>query len=282
MDWEDVRFFLALARHGSLSAAARALRVNHATVSRRVTALEGSLGAVLLERRPTGYVPTEAGNKVLVQAAAMAEAAEGLRRGGGKEASGLVRLTATRSLGEGFLLPHLAEFQRRHADIDVELISDSRSMSLARFEADLALRLARPADGDVKALRLATLTFGLYANDAWRQRLADGEPPCFVGFDEGNAHIPEAAWLARRFPQARLTFRVSNHLAQRDAVAAGMGIAVLPRFLAEPALRRWDGPDPPPDRELWMLWRPDAAPGSATRLLADFLRTLFMEQKGRF
>lgn len=282
MDWEDVRFFLALARHGSLSAAARALRVNHATVSRRVAGLEQTLGAVLFERRPGGYVLTEAGSRALDRAAAMAEAAEGLRRGGAGQASGLVRLTATRSLGDGFLLPHLAEFQRRHPGIDVELISDSRAMSLARFEADLALRLSRPADGDVKARRLATLTFGLYAGDDWRRRLAAGETPRFVGFDEAGAHVPEAVWLARHFPRARMAFRANSHLTQRDAVAAGMGVAVLPRFLAEPGLCRWEHPLRPPERELWMLWRPDAAPGSAVGLLADFLRRLFLEQKGRF
>lgn len=281
MDWEDVRFFLALARHGSLSAAARALSVNHATVSRRVSGLEDSLGEALFERRPTGYLLTQAGQRALAQAAAMAEAAEGLGRGGG-EASGLVRLTATRSLGDGFLLPHLAEFQHRHPGIDIELISDSRSMSLARFEADLALRLARPQDGEVKAKRLLDLSFGLYGTADWASRLAGGEAPLFVGFDEAGAHIPEAVWLARHFPKARLSFRGNSHLVQRDAARLGMGIAVLPRYLAEPELVRLLLRPEPPARELWMLWRAEAAASSPTRLLASHLTEVFRSHTASF
>jgi len=281
MDWEDVRFFLALARHGSLSAAARALGVNHATVSRRVAGLEDSLGEALFERRPTGYLLTQAGQRALAQAAAMAEAAEGLGRGGG-DASGLVRLTATRSLGEGFLLPHLAEFQRRHPGIDIELISDSRSMSLARFEADLALRLARPQDGEVKAKRLLDMGFGLYGNADWAKRLDAGEAPLFIGFDEAGAHVPEAVWLARHFPKSRLSFRGNSHLVQRDAARLGLGIAVLPRYLAEPELLRLNlGPEPPA-RELWMLWRAEVAASSPTRLLASYLDEVFRRQAASF
>jgi len=283
MDWEDVRFFLALARHGSLSAAARALGVNHATVSRRVAGLEASLGQTLFERRPDGYRLTEAGEQALAQAGAMAEAAEGLRRGQGHgEAGGLVRLTAIQSLGEGFLPPHLAEFLRAHPAIDLELISDSRSLSLARFEADIALRLGRPSDGELVAKRLISVGMGLYGTSDWRDRLLAGEAPRFIGFDEASAHLPEAVWLTRQFPQGRVTFRAGGYVAQGQAVQLGLGIAVLPHFLAGPDLCRLDFLPQPPSRELWLLRRGDATPTSPARKLAIFLEDLFRHHRSRF
>lgn len=276
MDWEDVRFFVALARHGSLSAAARALGVNHATVSRRVAGLERSLGQTLFERRPDGYRLTEAGERALDRAGAMAEAAEALSRGhSDAQAQGLVRLTAIQSLGEGFLPPHLAEFQRRHPGIDIELISDIRALSLSRFEADLALRLAKPADGEVVAKRLGGLSMGLYGTAEWCERLRHGEPPRFVGFDEASIHVPEGVWLSRQFPQARLAFRAGGYVAQCAAVREGVGIAVLPKFLAEPDLIRLDFLPQPPAREVWLLWRAGTALSSPTRLLAGYLEELF-------
>ena len=122
VDWEDVRFFVGLARHRSLSATARALGVTHATVARRVTALERALGAPLFERRPDGFQLTPAGQHALDTAATMDEAAQTLRRlSPSRPLAGLLRLTATPALAEAFLIPVVAELSSLHPALDVEM-----------------------------------------------------------------------------------------------------------------------------------------------------------------
>ena len=179
LDWEDVRYFIALARHGSLSATARALRVNHATVARRVASLETLLGRPLFERRPDGYALTAQGRAVLDEAGAMdAAALSVLRRlDASAELQGLVRLTAGRTLCDGFLIDRLGPFHQRYPAVDLELIGEARIMSLARREADIALRFGTLKDSDLMARRLATIAFGLYASPAYRDKLKAGSRP---------------------------------------------------------------------------------------------------------
>lgn len=286
IDWEDVRFFVALARHGSLSAAARALAVNHATVARRVSAFERAVGATLFERRPSGYELTAAGHGVLEAAGRMEQAAAMLRTGldRSQPIAGLVRIATTPSLEEGFLIPGMTPLLEQHPDLDIEIVADRRSVSLARYEADIALRLARPRDGDLIARRVATVGYGIFGTADWRERVARGAPPLFVGFDETSAHLPEAVWLRRRFPGARLVSRSNSHISQAISARAGQGLAILPEFLAygDSALVRIDLGDMPPARGLWLLTRRDVATVPAIRAVTDFLSTLVRHERRRF
>lgn len=284
-DWQDVRVFLALARHGTLSGAARALAVNHATVARRIASLERTLRRRLVERRPEGYVLTEMGRRTLTPAADMEAAAAALGQTDGDQGvGGLVRINATPSLAQGFLASRLSRLTARHAGLDLELASAVRSVSLERYEADIALRLERPRDGDVLARRLVTLGFGFYASPAWRDSLERGGEPCFVGFDEANAHLPEAVWLARRFPRARMAVRTDSQFAQALAARAGAGIALLPHFIG-----RSDGdlvrclPDQAPAaRELWLVTRRRDGRAPSTRAAADRLVEMFQAERDLF
>ena len=137
LDWEDVRYFVALARNGTLSATARALRVNHATVGRRIASLEALLGRALFARRASGYMLTAEGRAVLGAASAMDETALSVLRllDAGTELSGLVRLAAGRVLAERFLIDRLRAFHERYPAIDLEVIGGSRVVSLAKREA---------------------------------------------------------------------------------------------------------------------------------------------------
>lgn len=284
-DWEDIRVFSALARHGSLSAAARALSVNHATVARRLRSLERVLGGKLVERRPDGYVLTSKGMQVLVLAEQMDAAAASILRGGqGAEPSGLVRVNATPSLMQGFLVTRMAAFVSRYPALDVELATNMRSISLERREADIALRLGRPGDGDVIARRLLTLGYGLYGSAAWRRRIDAGETPVFVGFDEGNAHLPEAVWLARHFPRARMAVRTGSQFAQAAAARADAGIALLPHFIARAgdALVQCHFDSKPPSRELWMLKRRQDRPDTPIQIVQDYLDEIFLAEHALF
>jgi DNA-binding transcriptional LysR family regulator len=145
LDWEDIRYFVALARYGTLSETARRLRVNHATVARRISSLETLLGRTLFERRPDGYALSAEGKAVLDEARYMDEAALSVLRrlDAGTELSGMVRLTVGRVLAERFLIERLRAFHERYPAIDLEVIGGSRSVSLARRGADIALRVGR-------------------------------------------------------------------------------------------------------------------------------------------
>ena len=277
-DWDDVRVFAALARHGSLSGAARALSLNHATIARRLAALERSLGAKLVERRPDGYVLTPAGQRTLGIAAQMEQAAAGLGRDhAAGQPTGLVRVNATPSLAQGFLMAHLAGFAARHPGLDIEITSDMRAISLERREADIALRLGRPEDGDVIARRLLAVGYGFYATPAWCRRMARGATPVFIGFDEANAQVPEAVWLAQHFPRSRVALRAEHYTAQAIAAKAGAGIALLPHFVGRTnaGLRPCLPEQTPPTRELWMITRRQDRLDPAIHAVTGYLRAAF-------
>jgi DNA-binding transcriptional LysR family regulator len=276
--WDDLRVFVALARAGSLSAAARELRVSHATVGRRLAALEVALGRTLFDRRADGYVLTAEGAGVLELAADMEERAQGILRRAGQEAglTGTVRLTAPEPVAERFLIPRLAPLHRRHPGIALEVVSDPRSLSLAKREADLAVRIARPQEGELVTRRLASLAYGVYA-------APDGDTSGWVGLDDSLAHLPEAQWLARHAAGARLVLRANTLTGQLAAARAGFGKALLPRWFAdkEGGLIALPPPAPPPVREAWLVVHPDLKDVPRVRAVIDAVVAAFEEEQER-
>lgn len=285
VDWEDVRVFLALGRHGSLSAAARALSVNHATIARRIGSLQATLGEKLVERRPEGYILTPAGARALAAAGDMEAAVQTLARGGADETpKGRVRVNASPALSLGFLIGRLAALPVLYPGLDIDLATDLRAVSLERHEADIAIRLDRPQDGDFIAKPLGTIAYGFYGTPDVCKPVEDGAAPVLVGFDEINAYLPDAAWLAREYPQARVAFRANNHVAQAIAARAGVGLAMLPHYIGrqDPALRlcRLDPVMPP--RGIWILTRRQDRKNPAVGTVVDYLIRLFADERGLF
>ena len=284
MDWEDLRVFLALARHGSLSAAARILGVNHATVARRIKSLERALGERLVDRRPDGYVLTPAGTRTLAAVSDMEAAATTLGRSGSEEGpKGLVRINAPPALTQGFLLPRLARLPKQHPGLEIEIATDMRAVSLERRETDIAVRVARPQDGDLLARHVVTMGFGFYGTPALCKSVAKGKEPSFVGFDESNAYVPEAAFLARHFPTARMVFRCNSHAAQATAAASGAGIALLPHYIGRTEGLKLCKIEPvPQNREVWLLKRRQDRKDLPIRTVADFIAGIFAEEQALF
>lgn len=284
-DWQDLRVFLALGRHGSLSAAARALAVNHATVARRIQSLEASLGEKLVERRPDGYVLTPAGVRTLSAAGDMETAVQTLGRGDGDDAPrGTVRVNAPPGLSQGFLIERLAELPLRHPGLDIDLATDLRSVSLERHETDIAIRVDRPLDGDFVARPLGIMAYGFYGTPSLCERMANGAPPVFIGFNEANAYLPEAAWLSREYPQARIAFRANNQFAQATAARSGVGLALLPHYIGRqvPELRSCEMPAVPPARDIWVLTRRQDRKDLPIRVVVEHLTKAFADEKGSF
>ena len=274
--------FLALGRHGSLSAAARILGVNHATIARRLHALEEDMGEDLVERRPDGYVLTPAGAQVLSAASDMEAAALTIgRREDNGGLHGLVRVNAPPALSQGFLALRLAKLTVAHGGLDIDLATDVRAVSLERHETDIAIRMSRPEDGDVIARRLGSIAYGFYATSALCQRLAAGEAPAFIGFDEADLHLPEAAWLARQFPRARVAFRAGNQAMQAVAALSGAGVCLLPHYIggAMPDLQPYNLGSVPPTRDVWVLTRRRDRQDPLIRVVTDYIAAIF-EQDG--
>jgi DNA-binding transcriptional LysR family regulator len=284
-DWEDIRVFIALARHGSLSGAARALSVNHATIARRIAALEQTLGERLVERRPDGYLLTPAGDRALAAAHDMETAAATFSRGGeDHRPKGLVRISATPGMTQGFLISRVAGFTSLHPGLDIEIATDVRAVSLERREADIALRFGRPKDGDLIAKRAVTFGYQFYGSAEWRRRLENGTAPVFIGFDEASGYIPDALWLTQHFPRARIALRTDNQYAQAAAAEAGAGIALLPHFIgrANDALKPCLADHAPPSRELWLVTRRQDSKELSIRTVVEFLMRIFEDERRLF
>ena len=277
--------FVALARYGSLSATARVLGVNHATVARRLAGLEQALRTRLFERRPTGYALTAAGRRALEPASAMDDAAGTLGRVRSESSlTGLIRITATPSLAEIFLTPRLMALHKLYPALDFEVIAERERVSLPRHQSDIALRLGRPERGDILGRRVARVGYGFYCDRKWRDRLKDGTSPLFIGFNEAGAQFPEALWMARQLRGQRLAFRANYQTGQIAAARAGFGVALLPHFLAagEPALVEVRLPEMPPARELWLLTRRDVRRAPQLQTVTEFLVDLFRRERALF
>lgn len=277
--------FLALGRFGSLSAAARTLRVNHATIARRIQSLEATIGERLVERRRDGYALTAAGTRMLAVASEMETAVQGIGRGSADgQPRGLVRVNAPPALAQGFLIAHLAELAARHPNLDVELATDLRVVSLQRREADIAVRMVRPRDSDLVARRLVSVAYGYYGTRAICRGIEKGADPVFIGFDEANAHMPESAWLAQQHPRARVAFRATHHVAQAAAAQSNAGLALLPHYIGRThkGLRPFASFPVPPDREIWLITRHQDRKDLPIRTAADFLAELFSSQRALF
>jgi len=279
VDWDDFRNFLAVARHGTLSAAARALDVRQSTMGRRLAAFEERAGVMLLQKTPRGFVLTPAGQVALAEAEKMEAAALAAERaitGRDVRLEGEIRLTTVESLAAELLTSILASFADTYPGITVKLITGTQTLSLASREADLAVRLARPSGGDLVIRKLGDIGFGFYASKDYLARhnaaASDGTGHRMVLMEDDSAMFPEIAALARRFPLAEVALRSDSRYIHLGACKAGMGIACLAHYLAEKSgLVRLA--DSEADREIWLVQHRDTQHMPRLKALSAALST---------
>jgi DNA-binding transcriptional LysR family regulator len=280
--WNDLRSFLAIARQGSLQGAARTLGVNHSTVFRRLNALEARLGVRLFDRSPRGYALTVAGEHMLASAERVEDEILGLERrllGGDVRLSGGLRVTTTDTLVHGLLGPHLRAFQAAYPAIELELITGNAFFDLSKREADVALRPSRHPGDAMVGRRLAGIAVALYGTrDYLAARSRPGSPAELAGHalitgDASLGHLPATRWLAERTPAGAPVLRCNSWLSQFAAARAGLGLAALPCFLADPSpeLVRVLPPEPALAGELWLLTHADLR---RTARVRAFMETL--------
>jgi DNA-binding transcriptional LysR family regulator len=279
LDWDDVRVFLAVARGGSLSAAARLLRVNHATVSRRLLNLEQRTGSSpLFERSRSGYGLTAVGRLAFAKAEEMEAAAEGLKHAtqAGEELRGPVRVSATATVAEHLLVEPLAALALREPGLELHLSAEDRNVSLSRGEADIAIRLGRPVSGDALARTVAELTYHIYATPHYL-----GSTPSssrrLIGYSEAvSTSAPGVRRLEELAGTTGFALRCPTLTAQAKAASAGAGMALLPLYLAERhdgLVRVGEKAEPAWRHPVCLVVRSDVRRVGRVRFVADHLAT---------
>jgi DNA-binding transcriptional LysR family regulator len=267
-DWDEMRFFLELARTRTLASAARKLRVDYTTVGRRIAAFERELGSKLFERTPDGFVLTDAGEGIRAAAEQMEQCALQIEQralGADRRLTGLVRVAATESIGHAVVLPAMRKLHRKYPDIRLHLVTGPARLDIARREADFALRYSRPESGELRARKLARVGFALYASaDYLARRPAPPVGAPFDGhdavlFDESVQGAGALPTLTESLRAARAVLRANNMFSLVEGVAQALGIGVLTCFLADrhPDLRRVFPASPPATDDLWLVIHPD-------------------------
>ncbi|MEC5318723.1 LysR family transcriptional regulator [Brenneria populi subsp. brevivirga] len=281
LHWDDARVFLAVARTGTLSGAAKTLGLGLATASRRLERLEAALGVSLFTRDQGGHRLTDDGTALVARAEALEQAGHAFgaaAQGRTDRVAGHVRLATAQMLADHFIVPALPGLLAPHPNLSVEVVTGVAAVNLHRRDADLAIRMIKPERGNLSIRRLGVMGFGLYAApDYLRRREAAQEADAFIGWTETQQHLPAAQWLEsalRGRPCRMLTSTISTQMA---AARAGLGLAVLPHWLAREQGLVCVRDDIDCDRPIWLAIHADLAHSRRVRLVADFLSDLVLE-----
>jgi DNA-binding transcriptional LysR family regulator len=281
--WDDLQFFLAVARSGQLASAARQLRTNHATVSRRIDRLEEALSVRLFERNPRGYILTAIGERLVQSAEQMEREAAGFRNeaaSGAAEVTGVVRLSSLEGFGNYFLADRLPRFTQANANLSIELVTIQQIVSLSRREADMSITLTSPRTDFYHYERVTTYRLFMYGSQAY----LDAHPPIrrredllahrMIGYIEDMIFTPGLDYHREILPGLRASYQSSSVHAQLRATLNHIGLCVLPHFMASahpelvPVLAR----DIYLEREYWCVSHKDLATTPRIRALMNFIK----------
>jgi DNA-binding transcriptional LysR family regulator len=267
-DWDDLKHFVAVGRHGSTLAASRALGVDQSTVQRRLAELERVLGRPLVKRHPTGYRLTEFGTAMLPYAERVEGAVAAFEQAvlaSRDDLTGAVRVTCPEPIVKRLASSNLLEqFHARHPGLRVEFVVSDRYVDLMKGEADIALRSGDTADGELIGRKIADSYWAVYGSSRYLEQhgrpasVAELAQHALLGLDETMAAHRAAVWLRRVAPGARIAARNNSILGLVYSAKAGLGLAPLPTAIgdAEPDLVRVLGPID----ELTRIWRVLVAP----------------------
>lgn len=284
-DWENFRYFLAVACTGTLSGAARSLHVDHATVSRRLAALEAELQAPLVERLPRSCRLTAMGVKIYEQAKMMEASAfsvERLVRANQQPLAGKVTLSAPPVLATHLLASRLADFRAEYPGIQLSVSAQAQQVSLSRREADVALRLVRPNEASSVVRKLGQMSFALYASPEY-VAMHHSEDWTFIAYDAQFADMPQQQWLLKIAGSRAVGCELSDISSHLVAARASAGIAGLPRFLGDedPGLQRLDQEKIPAfSRDIWLVVHRDLRSSASVRAVMDFAAKAVADEPG--
>lgn len=285
VNWDDTRVVLAVARGGTFAAAARTLGLDETTIARRLARVETALETEIFQAHDGRRVPTSRGARLIAQAERLEAEALRLEHLAGEnteEAVGCVRIAATEMMVRHILAPRIGALVKAHPKVTLRFLTGHENVSFARWETDLAVRLARPERGDLVVRKLADIRFGVFAASPERDRPGRRR---WLTYHEDLAHLPEARFVARKLDGAEPLLRSNDLDALANAVESGAGAACLPLFVAQPAGRQAtvrlavvpEERDLNLVREAWLLMRSDQREVQSVRAVADWIVEAFRE-----
>jgi molybdate transport repressor ModE-like protein len=260
MNWDDLRLFLAVARTGSISGAAKQLDVQHSTVSRRMRQLEEQLGARLIERKKSGYELTQAGEDVKEAADRIERevlGVDGALLGKDTTLVGPLRITAINNMASSVFMPMFASFSEKHPQVELHIMVSNSDASLAQREADVAIRLTNSPPDTLIGKRIVTVASTIYGSRSYLERLRQhGGEPKWIGVDCCEFH---RSWTKQSCGEQAHHFISDDTLLTLAAIREGVGVSILPCFMADtdPLLERYCEPNPAYNLGLWVLLHPD-------------------------
>lgn len=290
-NWDDLRFFLSVARHKTLAGAARELGVTHSTVFRRITLLEVRLGSRLFDRLMTGYRLTAIGEDMFEIAKIVEQNMNLLVRkvsGADLRLSGALRITTTDTLAFGLLNPHLKRFQDTYPEIKIEVTVQNRFLNLTNREADVAIRpCTRLNESEVVGRHLADIAAALYASSSYIERhgrlnsMSELSNHRIIACDESLEAVATMRVMRNYIRRANIVYRSNSLVDQFYALKGGFGIAALPCFMADmdSELICLFPPDKRMENKLWLLLHRDLQHNARVRAFADFMYQSILEDK---
>lgn len=274
MNWDDARIFLAVAREGSFSSAAKRLGVQHSTVSRRIRELERKLATPLLERTTTGFDLTAAGEELNLSACKIEReilSIEGAICGQSKGISGELRVTAIANMASSVLMPAFARFSAAYPKIELRVMVTNNSVHLAERDADVAIRQTNTPLETLIGTRLTTVASAVYGSVDYCATPETGRSPKkWIGVECCEHH---KTWTKQAHPQADHAFCVDDTQLTVAAIKEGLGVAYLPCFLGDndPALVRFRQPEEQHDLGLWLLYHRDLRTNKRVTLFREHM-----------
>jgi DNA-binding transcriptional LysR family regulator len=289
ISWDEFRLVKAIADAQGLNGAAEALGLNHSTIFRRLNALEEDLGAALFERNRNGYGLTSSGEQMVALARRMAEdVVEFERKVAGRDLqpSGEVRVTTTDTMFSTMLAPIFAQFRVRYPDITLDINIDNRALNLSRRDADVAIRASNHPPENLVGRRIASIAWAVYGPK--RMTGETGFTPVefagpWIGFGDPIHANNGAKWLEANIRDDRIAVKVNGMTGIVEAIAAGLGVAIIPCFTGENRadLARLSPPVPEAASALWVLTHPDLKGAARIRAFMDFVSLELTKLKKR-
>jgi len=291
MDWDDLRFYLAVARKGSIRGASDLLAVNASTVSRRIDAFEKKLGVRLFERLPTGYVLTTAGDDMLSSAERIEDEVASLDRsvsGRDTKLNGTLRVTMPAALATHLLMPDFATFGREFPGIELEFAVSSEEFNLSKREADVAIRITNNPPGYLVGRlgrRVTKISKAIYVSEQYlEQHDSENHPELlkWIGWEDNEPH-PQ--WVKDSgFPKTPIHHQTNDSLVQLEAASSGLGLAILPCFMADPIsnLRRLSPFSSACCGDIWIPTHKDLRSAARVRAFMDFMVKAFDKHRDLF
>jgi DNA-binding transcriptional LysR family regulator len=292
MDWDNIRVFLSVARAGQFSAAAHQLQVDDGTVSRRIGALEKSLGARLFDRQTTGCVLTTAGERLYISAEEIESEllrAQGDLSQSDVKHSGTVRIAAPDGFTTLFLCARLGKLKTKYPSLTIQLVPMSRTFSLSKREADLAITIERPKEGRLAARRLIDYSLHFYAAKSYLaeygapQNIVDLERHCLVTYVQDLIFADQLSFMPELYSPNYSRLECASAVGQFEAVRGGAGIGILHDYIVrrDPQLQIIL-PDVAFERSYWIVTHVDVRGLSRVRAISDFICAEVAAQRSTF